>query len=88
MCLKITQLAVIWIQIYNIYPISRTRQKLLKMFAKIEQLVTSIEMGVARLELAHPLRITDFKSVASTIPPHPQVRFAIQIERSECVTDK
>jgi hypothetical protein len=30
-------------------------------------------MGVARLELAHPLRITDFKSVASTIPPHPQV---------------
>ena len=32
------------------------------------------KMGVARLELAHPLRTTDFKSVASTIPPHPQVR--------------
>jgi hypothetical protein len=30
-------------------------------------------MGVARLELARPLRTTDFKSVASTIPPHPQV---------------
>jgi hypothetical protein len=33
----------------------------------------ALKMGVARLELAHPLRITDFKSVASTIPPHPQV---------------
>jgi hypothetical protein len=34
---------------------------------------SNLKMGVARLELAHPLRITDFKSVASTIPPHPQV---------------
>jgi hypothetical protein len=29
-------------------------------------------MGVARLELARPLQPTDFKSAASTIPPHPQ----------------
>ncbi len=30
-----------------------------------------ITMGVERLELSRPLRSTDFKSVASTIPPHP-----------------
>jgi hypothetical protein len=37
-------------------------------------LLSLSKMGVARLELARPLRTTDFKSVASTIPPHPQVR--------------
>jgi hypothetical protein len=29
-------------------------------------------MGVERLELSRLIRSTDFKSAASTIPPHPQ----------------
>jgi hypothetical protein len=52
-------------------------------------LLSSIEMGVARLELAHPLRTTDFKSVASTIPPHPQAKLAyLFLDNLKCVADR